>query len=52
MHSAPQHTGVAPKHVVPFVQSAVVGLQLCGVLPEHWVAPGVQTPVQEPALHT
>jgi hypothetical protein len=29
-----------------------LALQVCSVVPEHCVAPGVQTPVHRPALHT
>ena len=35
VHAPPEHTGVAPEHAVPLVHIAVVGLQVCGVLPEH-----------------
>jgi hypothetical protein len=45
------HAGVAPEHALPLAHCPLE-LQLCGVLPEHCVAPGVHTPVHEPELHT
>jgi hypothetical protein len=42
------HVGVEPPQAVPLTHCPLA-LQLCGVLPEHWVAPGVHTPVQAPA---
>ena len=44
--TAPHWPGV----MEPLVQAPAL-LQVCGVVTEHWVAPGVQLPVQVPLTH-
>ena len=49
---APAEQVAHPVHAVPVFCQAPLGSQVWGCCPLHFTAPGVQMPLQAPALHT
>jgi len=50
-HAPLTQNGVLPVHADE-LDHCPVASHVCTLVPEHWVAPGVHTPVHAPSLHT